>query len=75
MDDFNRKYAAIIEDSKAVIAGLGLGTDFKDGRELALNIGGFVPWNALIDGRPENFPSGRERCPLNLAFWLLSMII
>ena len=63
MDDFNRNYAAIIEDSKAVIAGLGLGTDFKDGRELALNIGGFVPWNALIDGRPEKFSFWKGKMP------------
>ena len=63
IDEFNRRYAAIIEDSKAVIAGLGLGSDFKAGRELALNIGGFVPWNTLIDGRPEKFSLWKGKMP------------
>ncbi|RLS28064.1 MAG: hypothetical protein DWH77_00820 [Planctomycetota bacterium] len=62
-DEFNRKYAAIVEDSKAVLAGLGLGSDFKSGRELALGFGGFLTWNALIDGRPERFFAWKGKLP------------
>ena len=62
-DEFNRKYAAIVEDSKAVLAGLGLGSDFKAGRELALGFGGFLTWNALIDGRPERFFAWKGKLP------------
>ena len=62
-EEFNRKYAAIVEDSKAVLAGLGLGSDFKSGRELALGFGGFLTWNALIDGRPERFFAWKGKLP------------
>ena len=62
-EEFNRKYAAIVEDSKAVLAGLGLGSDFKSGRELALGFGGFLAWNALIDGRPERFFAWKGKLP------------
>lgn len=55
LEDFNRRYAAIIEDSKAVLAGLGLGSDFKAGRELALGVGRYLTWNALIAGKRELF--------------------
>lgn len=62
-EEFNRKYAAIVEDSKAVLAGLGLGSDFKSGRELALGFGGFLTWNSLIDGRPERFFAWKGKLP------------
>ena len=62
-EEFNRKYAAIVEDSKAVLAGLGLGSDFKAGRELALGFSGFLTWNALIDGRPERFFAWKGKLP------------
>ena len=62
-EEFNRKYAAIVEDSKAVLAGLGLGSDFKSGRELALGYGGFLTWNSLIDGRPERFFAWKGKLP------------
>ncbi len=63
LDEFNRKYAVIVEDSKAVLAGLGLGSDFKTGRELALSLGGYLTWNALIDGRPERFCFWKGKLP------------
>ena len=62
-EEFNRKYAAIVEDSKAVLVGLGLGSDFKSGRELALGYGGFLTWNSLIDGRPERFFAWKGKLP------------
>ena len=61
--EFNRKYAAIVEDSKAVLTGLGLGSDFKSGRELALGFGGFLAWNVLIDDQPERFLSWKGKLP------------
>ena len=62
-DEFNRNYAAIVEDSKAVLVGLGLGADFKSGRELALSFSEYLTWNDLIDGQPERFCFWKEKLP------------
>ena len=53
--EFKRKYAAINEDYKAVLAGLGLRSDFLSGVELTIALDASLAWSTLIGSDPERF--------------------
>ncbi|MSR45321.1 MAG: hypothetical protein EXS15_08240 [Phycisphaerales bacterium] len=55
LDEFNRRYAAILEDHRLVLAGLGLSEDFKKGKEMAQWARNQLRWNDFMDGQPERF--------------------
>lgn len=53
LDEFNRMYAAIVEDHKAVLVGLRLRDDFKAGLELAISLDAPLAWSMLVGTQPE----------------------
>ena len=53
LQEFKRKYDAIVEDSKAVLVGLSLRDDFKDGVELTIALDAALAWSNLVGNRPE----------------------